>query len=221
MKHLSKNSKLNAVDFSVDTSLCKESCELAIEKLDPYCMTNPAKNGLYGTDFPNKLKRKRRLINSKRFVKVITNEIKESNALKVRCYAFGDLGNLDHLKKWCNVCKNCKDNKFWLSTRQDSILYEFFEVKNMKKPENMNILYSMPLKLEYKPVFLENFLDKHGIGKSIITAKKSESNCQASKKNFPNNKCGNCTKCWTSKFVAYFTHGLMKKRKRIQNYFKR
>ena len=60
MKHLSKNSKLNAVDFSVDTSLCKESCELAIEKLDPYCMTNPAKNGLYGTDFPNKLKRNRR-----------------------------------------------------------------------------------------------------------------------------------------------------------------
>ena len=219
MKHLSKNHKLNALDFSVDLSLCKESCELALNGLTPYCTVNPTLNGRWGKLFPNKLKRNAKLIKSDKFVETIVSEIIGSNQIRIRIYAFGDLSCIEDLEKWNKICKRCKKNEFWLSTRQDSILYEFFENRKGKKPENMNILYSMPL--VKTPEFLDKFLNKYGIGKSFITTKKSESNCHASKGITKNSKkCGSCTRCWNSKSVTYFNHGHMKDFGKLRDYLR-
>mgnify|MGYP001170326489 CR=1 FL=1 len=210
MKIFSHNKKLNALSFDTDITQCSKSCELYQSGLIPYC--KQSLDRLFFSPFAFRLKRNNRKIKLTNFEKLANEELRQlrPNENLIRLYSFGDLSSVQDLEKWIRISKMNKNKLFWLSTRQDSILFEYLEQLGGVIPQNLTIRYSLPL--IDTPKFLDEFLKKYGIVKSQIVDKKIKSNCQASKDN-KNRGCRDCFKCWTkADLINYFNHGNMKYR---------
>ena len=72
--------------------------------LRPYCISllERWKNNRF---IKPRLKRSEKLLNSKDFAKVMNREIKQSRSAFIRVYSYGDLLDIDNLKKWSFVAK--------------------------------------------------------------------------------------------------------------------
>ncbi len=207
MKYLVLSKKLNCWCFGVGIDHCSQNCELVQNGLLPYCQTSI--NRLSHKLKP-RLTRSEKLLKSESFVKVIDREVKQTRSRLIRIYDYGDLSCTSDLIKWVEIAELNPKLDFWLSTRQDFILNDYFVNKGLKKPDNLNIRYSED---EIKtPEFLIKFLDKYGITRSIITDDIKKSDCNASK----TGSCGVCVDCWdtSKKLITYLNHGLMKYRLR-------
>lgn len=212
---LTWNKKLNAYSFDTNINQCSKNCELMQNGLKPYCISLKERFKNY-IKWHNKLNKNEKLLKSANFEPIMNKEIKEiylqtrDKTVYIRLYSFGDLSCVEDLIKWCNIARKNPNVEFWLSTRQDSILFEYFNAEKInsaqKKPKNLTIRYSLPL-IEGMDFMIKNF-DKFNIVYSTITDDKNQANCKKSKLN---SSCGKCSDCWNPsiKIIKYFNHGNM------------
>lgn len=71
-------------------------------------------------------------------------EIPVTNATVFRFESFGDLHNAIHLENYVRICERNPYTKFGLWSKNTWILDEVFNVKRIKKPENLSIIVSSP-----------------------------------------------------------------------------
>ena len=121
LSYLTYNKSINAYSFDIGINSCSKNCELMKNGLRPYCISlfERWKNNRF---IKPRLKRSEKLLNSKDFVKVMNREIKQSRSAFIRLYSYGDLLEIDNLKKLSFVAKINPGVNFWLSTRQDHII---------------------------------------------------------------------------------------------------
>jgi hypothetical protein len=206
--YFSDNQKVGITfDTPRKESNCQNYCNVA--KL---CYINNNIQDKINTQYKKKLKRNFRLSISKRFIVKISREIINQNWLRIRFFSNGDLVFNDikkstiQLDNIFGVCQVCKNNKFWLVTRNCNALMYYFDFLKNTKPENLNIMLSIDGKAQSKPLL--NWCKLNKIQPCMITDKKKESNCQASKNH---KSCieNNCAKCfdYDKNIRLWFVHG--------------
>ena len=123
MKYLVLSKKLNCWCFGVGIDHCSQNCELYNNGLLPYCQTSINR-------LSHKLKprftRSEKLLESDSFVKVMNIEVKQSRSRLIRIYDYGDLSCTSDLIKWVQIAELNPKLDFWLSTRQEFILNDYF-----------------------------------------------------------------------------------------------
>ena len=206
---ISTNMKMECQTFDLDpvNSGCAERCNFGT-------VENQFKGSCYVLNNPNerwdsrkkKLEKNLDLINSKKFVSVMTYEIKRLRTIDFRWFSAGDFPNLESVKKIFAVCENLPRVRFWLPTSRDDFLYQIFEVEGIKKPENLTIRYSSPTPLMPVPEPIKKIFSKHGINFSSTTDNAENANCQSSKDGL---SCGTCDLCFdeSKPEIVYLIHG--------------
>ena len=116
-----------------------------------------------------------------------------------RWHDSGDLQGVWHLRNICNVCAALPQIRFWLPTREVSILREYVE-SGFAIPSNLTVRISAYMVDEPAA---ESFAKRHGFVVSEVTT--GTASCPS-----PNqgNKCLDCRKCWRKDFfsVSYAKH---------------
>ena len=117
-----------------------------------------------------------------------------------RWHDSGDLQNVGHLEKIVQIAKNLPHIKFWLPTREYSIVSDYVEKIAKTFPENLCIRLSAYMIDGQTP---DSIAQKLGVQVSGVS--KDGYNCPASKQN---NSCGDCRACWdTSVYcISYKQH---------------
>lgn len=118
-----------------------------------------------------------------------------------RWHDSGDIQNLHHLRKIAKVAELCPDCKFWLPTREASILTEYFDTYGLL-PANLIIRVSGSMIDGPAPIGLATKFD---LNVSSVTTNKEAVTCYA----FSNDgKCGDCRACWDKNTfeVVYLAH---------------
>ena len=112
--------------------------------------------------------------------------------MKLTYFRFHDAGDLQgvwHLKNIVEIAKRCPNCKFWLPTREASILNEYMETIS-DIPENLTIRVSGTMIDGNPPIGLAN---KYNLCVSSVSSIESEVNCHSFKNE---GKCGDCRACW-------------------------
>jgi hypothetical protein len=209
-RHLSNNSKgLTCFDVSRKDSNCQKSC-----KISNVCYINNNIQDKMNKGYKEKMKRNFNLINSDKFVSKLTKEIRFSNRLNIRLYGNGDISynQKQGLKQIDNICKlaaNNPFNRFWVTTRNFNVLFEYFNKR--QKPNNANFMLSVDFETNQ---FIFDFCKKHKIQTAFIVDKKKDSNCLSSqnKKSCLDNNCDLCFN-YSVKPRKWFIHGFKNKEK--------
>lgn len=114
----------------------------------------------------------------------------------------GDIVSIDHLHAICNIARSLPHIKFWLPTKEYSIVREYLKSGN-KIPENLCIRLSKYL------VNLDKGLDKvlNELPYSTVYDKTIKPKYSFICKPV-NSKCGNCRACWNKEIrnVTYIKH---------------
>jgi len=115
-----------------------------------------------------------------------------------RWHDSGDLQNVQHLDKICQVAYRCPNTKFWLPTRENRIINEY--LMDNKKPKNLCIRISGAMIDGAAPY---SFAKRLGCTVSEVRTK--DWDCPASTQN---NECRDCRKCWSDNVfnVVYHKH---------------
>lgn len=79
------------------------------------------------------------------------------NVCFFRFESFGDLNNNTQLVNYINICKNYKNTRFALWTKNIDILFSVFSQKKYKKPRNLSLIISSPL---LNVAFPKSFVEK-------------------------------------------------------------
>lgn len=92
--------------------------------------------------------------------RILTKE--EITALNINvCFfrfeSFGDLNNNIQLINYINICKNYKNTRFALWTKNIDILLSVFSQKKYRKPRNLSLIISSPL---LNVAFPKSFVEK-------------------------------------------------------------
>ncbi len=106
----------------------------------------------------------------------------------------GDMQNPEHFTKWVEVCNLCPKTKFWIPTREYSIIADFIRAGG-KIPKNLCVRLSAMSFDKPAPVSVAKRLGVQVSGASKI----EEFNCPASSQG---NKCMLCRACWNQKKFA-------------------
>lgn len=202
MNHLSKPTALNCMSFDLPVSQCENNCFYGKQNL---CYALP-KNNIHETYLKrkNKLQNNLEFLNSDNFVNEFSIELKINCISHFRFFSSGDISTIDQFLKIIQVCEILPKIKFWLPTHRQDILLEYFDKLNLKKPKNVNILYSLPMINYDIPKFIKQWSKKHKIGLSNVSTDKRKVNCQ---KSLNHGKCGSCFDCFSKKNIVYFLHG--------------
>lgn len=116
-----------------------------------------------------------------------------------RWHDSGDLQGVWHLRNICSVCAALPQIRFWLPTREVSILREYVE-SGFTIPENLTVRISAYMVNEPAA---ESFAKRHGFTVSEVTTETAS--CPS-----PNqgNKCLSCRNCWQKDVfsVSYAKH---------------
>ena len=215
MKHLSLNSKgLTTFDLSRQDSKCQENCNVS-----NVCYINNNLQDKMNKKYKDKMRRNYRLINSDKFVSKISKEIRYNNKHRVRFMSNGDLSSNQKtgLKQIDNICKLARVNpfnRFWITTRNFNVIYEYFNKHKHKKPDNCNFMLSVDKTLNE---FIKSFCLSHKIQLSMITDKHNKANCKSSKngKSCIDNNCDDCF-YYSTKTRYWKIHGKGNKEKWTQ-----
>ena len=194
-KYLSNNSKVGAsLDVNRMDANCLNSCHAA-----SYCYINDNIQDKINPGYKAKMKRNFKLISGPNFVKVIKKEILKNNIHSMRFMSNGDLvfNDLEKSKTQLlnifNLCDELPKREFWIISRNMNTVLSVLYAR--KKPENLNIILSVPEKA-ITPGF-KNQCHLLKIQLSFITDNVKLSNCPASKSKRKNNSCAahNCDLC--------------------------
>lgn len=105
-----------------------------------------------------------------------------------RWHDSGDLQSIEHFDKICQIARNLPNIKFWLPTREYTIVGDY--VKNKKSiPENLTVRFSAYMVDGSLPIALAKKLNV--VSSGVTTNDKFT--CPASKQD---NFCLTCRKCW-------------------------
>lgn len=197
---LSEPSKMPCYSYSISAYTCKTGSKLAQRK-DTVCSLCYAKRGNY--PFPvvqNAHARRLAAISQPYWVEAMVTAISTSESSgHFRFHDSGDLINLGHLIKVCEVARRLPNIKFWLPTRESGIL-RAYKKAGFSFPKNLTIRYSAPRFEEGPP---SDLLTELGIQGSNVS--KSNWTCPIDKQD---NQCLSCRKCWQKniKVVTYRYH---------------
>ena len=183
----SKPSKMPCLSWSISAKRCKTGAKLLKVK-GSICSTCYALKGNYG--FPIvKAAHERRFqsLQSPQWTSAMIVAIRgnESSGF-FRWHDSGDLQSLEHFKKLVEIARALPDIKFWLPTREYSIIASFLRTDSM--PENLIVRLSAYM-LEGEPPALAKRL---GLTTSGVT--KTGFTCPASNQG---GKCLTCRACWS------------------------
>ena len=204
----SNNAKIGiTLDFPRKESNCIDACNVS-----KFCYINHNIQDKINKAYKKKLKKNFRLSLSKRFIQKISREVINQNWLRIRFLSNGDLifndfkKSSQQLDNFIGVCKVCKNNKFWMVTRNSNALMYYFDYLGNSKPENLNIMLSIDGKAQSKPLL--SWCKSLKIQPCMITDKRKESNCKASMnhKSCIENNCQDCIE-YDENIRLWFVHG--------------
>jgi len=139
-------------------------------------------------------------------VYLIEHDTKPIKGVKYfRFHDAGDIQNDKHLEDIIWICEQLPGIKFWLPSREHSIIQKYIE-SGHEIPSNLNIRMSAYMNDARPPKFrISGFTTS-----TVIKNKKPDYKtwiCPATIKNNPKN-CGNCSSCWNKKIpnISYFYH---------------
>jgi hypothetical protein len=117
-----------------------------------------------------------------------------------RWFDSGDLQSIDMLDSIVQVALNLPEIKFWLPTREKTMVSNYF--KNKRVPSNLTIRIS-DLYID-KSDKLPKSLGNKGILQSGVSKDEKKVNCHSYKQH---GKCLECRACWDSKNkIVYLQH---------------
>lgn len=126
------------------------------------------------------------------------------NALYFRFESFGDLNNTTQVINYFNICKKNPGVRFALWTKNLWLIEDVIK-KGIKKPKNLNVVYSLPNLNDQNDKIFEwyPFVDKvfTVFDKKYIKENDIEINCGAE-------SCLNCGKCYKKSKVKYINEKL-------------
>jgi hypothetical protein len=194
---LSNPSKMPCHGYSIPAIHCKIGSILAKRK-GTVCSNCYALKGRYV--FPNVQaameKRFNAVMHSPTWVEDMTELInKKEKSGYFRWHDSGDLQNVEHLEKICQIARNLPHIKFWLPTREYRTVQEYKGII----PDNLIIRLSAHKVNVDGPASLA---EKLMVETSAVST--TEYNCPAPDQG---NSCGDCRKCWTKgETVTYKEH---------------
>lgn len=117
-----------------------------------------------------------------------------------RWFDSGDIQSLENLKNIVKIAEALPHIKFWLPTKEYSIVFQFIKEGNTI-PFNLNIRLSAYM-IDAK---IPEIVLKNGLTSSSVVSKESEVTCPSSKQG---GKCLTCRLCWdkNNQNVAYKKH---------------
>lgn len=195
----SKPSKMPCHSWSIPAKDCKTGSKLA--KVEgSVCADCYAMSGFYRMgNVKSCLEKRLESLSNPLWAKAMTIAISGSEGSGFfRWFDSGDIQSLDHLKQIAQIAKDLPHIKFWLPTKEYSIVSEFLAENEL--PQNLTIRLSGFMVDGPAPVALANRL---GLVTSTVAAK--DFTCPASAQG---NKCLSCRACWdkTVQNVAYKHH---------------
>lgn len=198
---LSQPSKMPCFSYSIPANKCIIGSKLRNVE-GSVCHKCYAFKGFYNYPNPKNALEKRYLsLNDPQWVANMTLLIGslESSGY-FRWHDSGDIQSIEHFDKICQIARNLPNIKFWLPTREYSIVGEY--VKSKKSiPSNLTVRLSAYMVDGPLPTALAKKLNVVSSGVSAT----DNFNCPASKQN---NFCLNCRMCWDKrvKTVIYHKH---------------
>ena len=197
---LSAPSKMPCRSYSIPAKYCKTGAKLVPVK-NSVCSKCYAMKGFYNMpNVRNALQKRFDSIDEPEWVEAMTIVIraKETSGF-FRWHDSGDLQSLKHLSDICQIAKNLSHIKFWLPTREYSIVAQYVK-QNGALPENLTVRLSALMINGQPPVSIANRLGCVTSGVSDIGF-----TCPSSAQG---NKCLNCRACWDKNVanVNYKTH---------------
>lgn len=115
-----------------------------------------------------------------------------------RWHDSGDIQSIEHFDKICQIARNLPNIKFWLPTREYSIVGEYVKTKKTI-PSNLTVRLSAYMVDGQLPIALAKKLNVVSSGVSST----DNFTCPASKQN---NFCLNCRFCWDKKVKTVIYH---------------
>jgi len=129
---------------------------------------------------------------SKDFVNIINEELKNPKLQIIRIHASGDFYSEDYINKWNEIIKANPNKKFWAYTRSWRIKNLISSLESLNKNPNLQLFASIDSESESENV--PSFMRKAFLKQSFSDTPKSSAQC-------PNQKnkeitCAKCTFCF-------------------------
>ncbi len=194
---LSEPSKMPCYGWSVSARRCGMGGKL-VKVANSVCANCYALKGRY--TFPNVqncLERRWEALHKEGFTEAFVFLMKVLTPSYIRLYDSGDLDCIDTLKKWVDIANQTPNTKYWLPTKEYSIVSDY--VKEFGAfPANLNVRLSAYMVDESGPITLAKRL-----GVTISEVFRGEGSCPAPKQG---NKCLDCRACWNKETFAVSYH---------------
>lgn len=203
---LTYTSKMPGASFSLSAFKCITGSKLNLQE-GTVCSKCYARKGRYlFSNVKNAQTKRFELIEDKDFVKCMTEVLKNDKITqKIKLFRWhdsGDIQSLNHLKKIVQIAENLPDIKFWMPTKEYSIIKKY----NGEIPKNLIIRVSYPMingkftNNEYP--YTSNVYSKDKLNevnkKEICPATENHNSCDENK----------CMKFWDKsiKNIVYIKH---------------
>jgi len=141
MKKTSKITGKNTHNFDIPA---RKTCPKAKDCLS-YCYAS--KGSYCYPNVVNKFERNLALSKKKKFVELMSNEIKYKGVQVLRLHSSGDFYNREYLEKWFKIIEQNKKVKFYAYTKSLH-LFKDKNGNNLKIPKNFTVIYSFGGKLD-------------------------------------------------------------------------
>jgi hypothetical protein len=211
---LSKPSKMPWYSYSIPPKFCITGSKL-VDILNSVCYGCYAtKNTYLYKSTVNAMQRRYNKINDPKWVEYFSKllnylALKEKNKDKLyfRWHDAGDIQSIEHLKKIIEIAILCPTIKFWLPTREYTIVNQLIN-SGVEIPNNLNIRLSAHMvgqRIDSKNGIFKQLTNSMVFEKNNAQNDSSVSYCPSSKQN---GKCLDCRNCWDSsiKTIAYLKH---------------
>jgi Gene product 88 len=201
---LSEPSKMPCYSYNLPARECKIGSKLR-EVPNSVCHTCYAFRGNYGfKTVQSALDRRLKNTRKTKWVEAMTFLINATNSNNYfRFFDSGDLQSARMLKNICKIAENLPHIKFWLPTKEYSLVFNF--AKHNKIPDNLIIRLSAYMIDQPIPNAVREKAKKYGFVFSEVTRDLSKMTCPSK---FQQNKCLTCRNCWdkTVETVTYKAH---------------
>lgn len=212
---LSMPSKMPWYSYSIPPKFCITGSKL-VDIINSVCYGCYAtKNTYLYPNTVNAMDRRYAKIGDPNWVSYFSNLLnslaereKDKNKLYFRWHDAGDIQSVEHLSKIVEIANNCPTIKFWIPTREYSIVQEWYSIKGNFIPSNLTIRLSAHMVGRIIAPTRGIFRD---LPNSCVVEKGSYSlnlgihYCPSSQQE---GKCLDCRACWNPKIktVAYTKH---------------
>lgn len=209
----SEPSKMPCYSYNLPASECKTGSILrnvpGSSCSGCYACEQPSSNGnWYSTKRVNiaMTRRLNAVLNDPRWESAMTFLLSHYKFPFFRWHDSGDIQNLEHLRKICNIADNVPETRFWLPTQERTILYQYWIIMGQKRLDELHPNLTIRLSaIMINGTTLIDFARRLGIKVSRVSDKSNDVDCPAWKQG---NSCGLCRSCWDQEkeSVTYHYH---------------